>query len=427
MESETKWNRQAEAFDQADKLKAFREDRFRLPADVIYLDGNSLGPLLLETERLLREAVSSEWGTGLIRSWNDGWFDLPLRLGDLLAPLVGARRGEVAFTDSVTINLTKLAGGVLELMPDRRCIVTDNLNFPSDLYALQGLPAVRQGQVTITTVASPDGVHLPPAILSAAINEKTALVTVSHVVFKSGYRHDLQALAAKAHSVGALVLADLSHSAGAVPVDLEGWGVDLAVGCSYKYLNGGPGGPAFLYVRQKWQDRLPVVLPGWFGCVEPFAFSGQFTPREGIGRFLTGTPPVLSMRALEPGIEILRCAGIIHLHEKAIALGTFFEELFEAFLLQRGFIFASPRQPLQRGSHIALKHEEAYRINRALMEPAGEHPVVIPDFRAPDNLRLGLAPLIVSFKDVLAAVNRLIDIIDTEEFKRFDHARSVVT
>lgn len=427
MDRISEWQRKAEVRDREDVLNNIRRERFCLPANLIYLDGNSLGPLTDATAKCLHEAVSTEWGRGLIRSWNAGWFDLPQRLGNRLGPLVGAEQGEVVFTDSVTINLTKLAGGCMEMLPGRTRIVTDDLNFPSDLYALKGLPAVRSGGVKVTVVSSEDGIHLSPEAITRAIDTDTALVTLSHVVFKSGYMHDFAPIVAKAHAVGALVLADLSHSVGSVPVRLGEWGVDLAVGCSYKYLNGGPGAPAFLYVRKGLHDSLPVVLPGWFGCESPFAFASDYTPRAGILRFLTGTPPILSMKAIEAGIDLLREVGLPAIRKKSVDLCGFFEELFDAFLAERGFIFASPRDSQRRGSHIAIKHTEAFRMNRALMEPSKEAPLIIPDFRAPDNLRLGFAPLLVSFSDVLVTVQRLIEIVDTREFTRFDHDRPTVT
>jgi kynureninase len=254
----------------------------------------------------------------------------------------------------------------------------------------------------------------------AAMGPETALVTVSHVVFKSGYLHDLKALTDAAHAAGALVLADLSHSVGSVPVDLGRWGVDLAVGCSYKYLNGGPGAPAFLYVRRELQDRLEPVLSGWFGSADPFAFEAAYRPAEGIRRFQVGTPPILSLRAIEPGIRLLREAGMKRIREKSLCQTGFLIELWERLLEPFGYTLGSPRDPAIRGSHIALRHPEAYRINRALIEPAGERRPIIPDFRHPDNLRIGVAPLFIGYSDLLEAVIRMREIVETREYETVD-------
>lgn len=413
--------------DDGDPLADFSSRFWGLDDTLIYLDGNSLGPLPLEARELAVSCLSEEWGRDLIQSWNKEWFALPERLGDLLAPVIGANAGEVCFADSVTVNLFKLAGGALALQPERTEVLTDDLNFPSDFYALEGLPSVSKGNVRLRRVPSKDGIGLSADTLCKAIDEKTALVTVSHVTFKSGYRHDLERICSRAREVGAVVLADLSHSVGAVPIELDRWGVDLAVGCTYKYLNGGPGAPAFLYVRNELQEVLPVVLPGWFGAASPFAFTPQFTPARGIRRFLVGTPPVLSMRAVEPGIRLIREAGTGALWGKSRQLTEDFLELFDAHLLNRGFGLGSPRNAEQRGSHLSLKHREAYRINRAMIEPYGNELRIIPDFREPDNLRLGFAPLFLKYRDVVRTVQRLMEIIDTHEFERFDHEIPAVT
>jgi len=417
----------AEQADRDDPLRFFRDRFAGLRKDLIYLDGNSLGPLPKATFDLAAECVSEEWGTHLIQSWNKSWFTLPEQLGDLLAPLIGASPGSVCFADSVTVNLYKLAGGAVALEPHKTEILTDTLNFPSDYYALEGLPGVTEGTMRVKRVVSDDGISIDAGSLCEAIREETALVTLSHVTFKSGFRHDLALICRRARERGALVLADLSHSVGAVPIDLEGWGVDLGVGCAYKYLNGGPGAPAFLYVRKGLQERLPVIVPGWFGADRPFTFAPHFAPAPGIRRFLVGTPPILSLRAVEPGIQLLREAGMDAVWTKSRELSNALIHLYDQHLVSRGFHLGSPRDPQQRGSHIALRHAEAFRINQALIHPVEGRPVIIPDFREPDNLRLGIAPLYVSHLDMVRTVQRLIEIVDTKEYKRFHHDLPAVT
>jgi kynureninase len=415
------------ARDRDDPLKGFREAFSSLDEGLIYLDGNSLGLLPSVTGELMREAVGAEWGRRLIRSWNDGWYDLPERLGNELAPLIGARKGEVCFADSVTVNLFKLAGAVLKDRPGRKRIVTDDLNFPSDYYALDSLIGLMGKKHELVRVSSPDGLTMPLEVLGEAIDEQTALVTVSHVVFKSGFLYDLRALCEAAHAKRVLVLVDLSHSVGAVPVDLEGSGVDMAIGCAYKYLNGGPGAPAFLYVRKALQERLIPAIGGWFGAEDPFAFNPEYTPANGIRRFMVGTPPILSLRAVEPGIQLLREAGMDAIRAKSVSQSEFFLQLWEAALEPLGFKLGSPRQADMRGSHISLQHPEAYRINRALIEPPAGRPVVIPDFRTPDNLRIGIAPLYLRHIDLVGAVERMVEIVETREYERFSHEPSAVT
>lgn len=417
----------AQSLDSADPLKGFRA-AFDFPGEkMIYLDGNSLGPLPLRARACLKGCVEEEWGRGLIRSWNAHWYDLPERLGDLLAPLLGAWEGEVIFADSVTVNLFKLLSAALPYQDGRSVIVSDELNFPSDEHVLEGLLEMTGRRHRVVRVQSADGISIDPGAYAAAMDGDTALVLVSHVTFKSGFLHDLKRLTEAAHAVGSLVLADLSHSVGAVPLDLEEWGVDLAVGCAYKYLNGGPGAPAFLYVRKDLQETFLPGLRGWFGSAEPFAFNLDYIPAAGMRRFLVGTPPVLSLRAVEPGIQLLQEAGIEAVREKSLRLSGLLLEFHEALLAPVGYHLGSPAMGSERGSHLSLRHPEAYRINRALIEPLPGQPVVIPDFRAPDNLRLGLAPLFLSFTDVVEAGRRLAEIIATRDFERFSNAPDPVT
>ena len=423
----TSFHNEARGEDAQDPLQAFRERFSGLHDRLIYLDGNSLGPLPSETEELLHGVVKTEWGRELIRSWNASWFDLPVTLGDLLAPLIGAEPGEVCFADSVTVNLFKLASSALRLDPRRTRIITDCLNFPSDFYALDPIVGDSGDTLKLHKVESPDGMTLEPEAFASAIDERTALVTVSHVVFKSGFMHDLERLCALAHRSGALVLADLSHSVGAVPVYLGKWGVDMAVGCAYKYLNGGPGAPAFLYVRKSLQERLEPVLRGWFGSADPFAFQPEYHAAPGIRRFLVGTPPILSLRAVEPGIRMLLEAGMEAVREKSLRQTRFLIRMHDRFLDPLGFKLGSPQEGRALGSHVSLQHPEAFRISKALIHPCGDQPVVIPDFRKPDNLRLGVAPLYTRFSELARAVERICLIMESREYEQFSTSSEAVT
>ena len=411
----------ARARDRQHPLRAYRA-RFAHPdPDLIYLDGNSLGRLPEATRARVRELVDVEWGDRLIRSWGEGWFDAPERLGDRVAPLVGAHPGEVVFADATSVNLFKLAMAALRARRPRATIVTDALNFPSDVYVLAGAADLVGGRVKVVPGAA-DGVHADEDAIVAAIDHDTALVSLSHVAFKSGYRYDAARITAAAHAHGALVLWDLSHSAGAVPVDLQAWGADLAVGCAYKYLNGGPGAPSFLYVREALQDELVQPIWGWFGQTRPFAFDLAYAPATGIRRFTVGTPPVLSLLAVEPGLDLLLEAGMDAIRAASVALTGYLIELADARLAPLGFRVATPRDPERRGSHVTLAHPDGYRIARALTE-AG----VIPDFREPDGIRLGIAPLYVGYEDLYEAVERLEALVRRGDHERLSSERAVVT
>lgn len=417
----------ARQLDQADPLKDFRNAFEGLHDDLIYLDGNSLGPLPSATPKRIQSAINDEWGTGLIRSWNTQWYELPTRIGDLLAPLIGANPGEVCFCDSVTVNLFKLASAALHAQHGRNKIVTDTLNFPSDCYALEGLCRMLGGNHELRRVPSADDITIPTEQVLNAIDEDTALVTLSHVVFKSGFMHDLEPICAKAKQVGALVLADLSHSVGAVPVNLSAWRVDLAVGCSYKYLNGGPGATAFLYVREDLQDQLQPQLAGWLGSDQPFHFEPHFTPVTGIRRFLVGTPPILSLQAVEAGIRLLLDAGMDQIRAKSIQQTELLLELYDTVLQPVGFSLGSPRKASIRGSHLAFKHPQAFRINKAMIQPKQGKPCIIPDFRIPDNLRLGIAPLFISHEDIVRTAFRIQEIVMNNEYTHFSNESEAVT
>lgn len=393
--------------DASDPLRDFRARYVFTDSDLIYLDGNSLGRTPVGAAGIVGSLVREEWSDRLIQSWNDGWWDLQLRLGDKLAPLVGAMPGEVIISDSTTVNLYKLAMGAMEAADEGRDrIVTDDLNFPSDVYILEAVARAHGGELVIVPS---DGVEGPVTEIETALDSKTALVSLSHTTFQSGYTYDMAAVTAKAHTAGAMVLWDCSHSVGAVPIDFAGSDVDLAVGCTYKYLNGGPGSPAFLYVRSDLQDSLQNPITGWWGHRAPFDLDLDFEPVNGIRRFHTGTMPILSLAAIEAGLDdVLAAAGIGPIRAKSQQLTAYLVEQWRTHLEPLGFGLASPADADRRGSHIALRHDQAWPINRAMIEDAK----VVPDFRAPNTIRLGLAPLYTGFVDVHTAVQRIKQVVD---------------
>ncbi len=414
---------QARALDAADPLAHFRKRFLIAEPEMIYLDGNSLGRLPLCAETLMTDLVRRQWGERLIRSWNEGWFTLPERVGGKLAQLIGAQAHEVIVADSTSINLFKLAVAGLRLQRGRRRILTDDLNFPSDIYILQGIVEMLDAGHRLEIVRSEDGVHGPVEALLAALDEDVALVVLSHTAFKSGYMYDMRAITEAVHAVGALALWDLSHSVGSAPVALNAAQADLAVGCTYKYVNGGPGAPAFLYVRRDLQERLQNPISGWMGQRAPFDFTLDYVPESGIRRFLSGTPPVLSLAMIEPGIDLLLEAGMEALRAKSVQQTSFLISLWEERLAPLGYTLKSPRQAERRGSHISLGHPEGWRINQALIHDLG----VLPDFRAPDNIRLGVAPIYTSFVDVYAAAERLQRAVEEQIYMRHSNGRATVT
>lgn len=413
----------ARTLDRQDELAAFRPHFVAEDPALIYLDGNSLGRLPKATVALLRDAVERQWGDRLIRSWNEGWIEAPMRIGNKVAQLVGARPGEVTIADSTTVNLFKLASAAIQAKPGRHKIVTDDLNFPSDLYALQGICRLLGPAYHVEVVPSPDGIHGPVEGLAAAIDADTALVTLSHTVFKSAYTYDMAAITALAHQAGAYVLWDLSHAAGSIQCDLTGANADLAVGCTYKYLNGGPGAPAFLYVRQELQDKLTNPLAGWMGQANMFNFGLTYEPTPGLQHFLTGTPPVLSTLAIEPGVDLLLAAGMDRIRTKSVQQTEYLIALWEQELAPLDFALNSPRDRQWRGSHISLGHEEAWRIDQALIHNLK----VLPDFRKPDNIRLGITPLYTSFEDIYQAVMRMKQVVTEKLYLRYAQTGTKVT
>jgi kynureninase len=408
--------------DARDPLAHFRKRFFVGDPELVYMDGNSLGRLPLDTLPLANELVQQEWGIRLIRSWNEGWFDAPERIGAKIAQLIGARPDEAIVADSTSINLFKLVVAALRAQPGRKRILTDNLNFPSDLYIMQGAIETLDKGHRLEILRSPDGVHGPVAKLRAALNEDVALVILSHTVFKSGYVYDLAEITAAAHAVGALILWDFSHTVGSVPVNVQDAQADLAVGCSYKYVNGGPGAPAFLYVRKDLQNHLRNPLTGWMGQKNPFAFGLEYEPESGLRKFLTGTPSVLSLALIEPGVDLLLEAGLDNLRQKSQRQTEYLIKLWRELLATLGFTLNSPREARRRGSHVSLGHPEGMRIDQALLD-AG----VIPDFRGPDNIRLGVAPLYTSYRDIYATIIRLQRIVAEKRYERYSSTAPNVT
>lgn len=387
----------ARELDRNDPLAEFAARFEPLEPGLIYLDGNSLGRMPRRADEDVTIAAKLGWGQRLIRGWNDGWIDMPQRLGAKVAAIIGAESDEVVLADSTSTNLFKLASAVLRDSAPRR-IVSDASNFPSDLYVLEGL-----GELVLRD--------------DLAADDETALVSFSHVAFKSGAIRSFGSVTAVAGD--AYVLADISHSVGVVSMDIHQ--VPLAVGCCYKHLNGGPGAPAFLYVRKDAQDRLHNPIQGWLGREDPFSFELDYRPKPGIARWQVSTPSVLSMVAMEAGMDLVLEAGIESIRQKSIQLTEYFILLVDQYLPE--FTLATPREAELRGSHVLLRHPEAWRITRALIEQAN----VIPDFRAPDGVRFGFAPLYNSFEDVAEAVRRLQDIIETKSYEQVPAERPTVT
>ncbi|MGH2868038.1 MAG: kynureninase [Solirubrobacteraceae bacterium] len=391
----------AASLDREDPLRCFRGRFVSGDRDPVYLDGNSLGRLPRATVQKLAEMVQTGWGARLIRGWEEGWLELPLRVGDRLGEIaLGAGPGQVAVADSTTVCFYKLASAALSARPDRREIITDRDNFATDRYVLEGLADARG--LTIRWLQSDPGRGPEPADVAALAGPQTALVALSHVAYRSGFVLDLPAITRVVHDAGALTLWDLSHSVGAVPVALDADGADLAVGCTYKYLNGGPGAPAFLYVRSAHQTTLRQPIWGWLGRADPFAMAPGFEPAAGITAMLSGTPPVLALTAVAAGLELIAEAGMPAIRAKAVALGEYAISLADQWLAPHGVTLASPRDSARRGAHVALAHRKARELCARLLA-AG----VIVDFRGPDVIRIGLSPLTTSFADVDAGVDRL--------------------
>lgn len=417
----------ARELDAQDELASFRDEFVIDDPNLIYLDGNSLGRLPKRTVDFLQNTIEQEWGRRLIRVWNDGWINSPTELGAKIAKLVGAQADEILVTEATSINLFKLSAAALQARPGRIGVVSDVLNFPSDLYILQGIIDLIGKDHHLKLIPSADGITIPSEAVEAAIDDNTALVSLTHVAFKSAFMYDMALVTELAHQSGALMLWDLSHSVGAVPIDLNGCRVDLAVGCTYKYLNGGPGSPAFLYVRRDLQEQLNQPMWGWFAAEKPFAFELDFTPASDISRFRVGTPPMLSMKAVEPALDILLEATMARIRAKSIKQTEYLIFLAEQWLTPLGFTLGTPRQPEIRGSHVSLRHPESYRISRALIESPPPAIQVIPDFRAPDNIRFGITPLYTTFTEIYLAIERIRIIVEDKIYEQYTNKQLTVT
>jgi kynureninase len=403
---------EAQELDTSDPL-AFARERFRLPDGVIYLDGNSLGALPAAAPAALAKTVKRQWGTDLIASWTEhGWIDWPTRIAAKLAPIVGAKPNELLVADSTSVCLFKLLAAAVRGRPGRKTILTQKRNFPTDLYVAQGLADMLGLQLQ---AVEPDEVR-------ASIGDDTAVVTLTHVDYRSAAFYDMRAINDAAHAAGALTVWDLSHSAGALELDLDSAGCDLAVGCGYKYLNGGPGAPAFLYVAERLQDELRNPLQGWMGHAEPFAFDDDYRPVGGIARFLTGTPSVLALAALDAGLDAFAGISMRDVETKGRALSQLFIDETEVRCGSEVQL-ASPRNPARRGSHVVFAHPHGYAVMQALIARG-----VIGDFRAPDLMRFGFAPLYNRFAEIVRAAEMLGDILENREWDqpRF-HQRAKVT
>ncbi len=408
-----------EAMDAADPLAPFRE-KFILPEGVIYLDGNSLGALPVSTPAHVQRVITQEWGQGLIRSWNDaGWFVKPQTLGDRIAPLIGAAAGEVVIGDSTSSSLFQTAVAGMRLRPGRRVVVSERGSFPTDLYVLESVQELLGGREPIERRL----IHDDGPTLADVLDEDVAIVVLTHVDYRTGRLYDMAEVTRQVQAVGAIMIWDLCHSAGALPVDLNGVGADLAIGCTYKYINGGPGSPSFIWVAERHQAEARPAVTGWQGHARPFDFEVEYAPSAGVSRFRVGTPPLLSYAALEASLEIWADVDLTLLREKSLALTDLFIALVDERLSDWGLEVVTPREHDRRGSQVALRGGDGYAVMQAIIARG-----VIGDFRAPDLMRFGFAPLYVTFADVWDAVEVLRDVLVSEEWRKPEYAsRGAVT
>jgi len=408
-----------EAFDRADPLREFRA-QFELPSGVVYLDGNSLGALARRARERVARVVGEEWGRGLIRSWNDAdWISAPWRTGDKIARLIGAQPGEVVAADSTSVNLFKVLSVAVRANPGRRLVVSEKANFPTDLHVIQGLAAQLGDVEQVLVEPSDEAIEC----FLAERGREVAAVLLTHVHYTTSRVYDMRRITQAVHRAGALVVWDLSHSAGVMPVDLGGCDADFAVGCGYKHLNGGPGAPAFIYVARRLQDRFTQPISGWMGDARPFEFRGEYEAAPGILRYLSGTPAVIGMAALEASVEVILEAPMAAIRAKSIALGDAFIALMDRECAGRGFELVSPREGVRRGSHLSYRHPASYPLMQALI-----HEGVIGDCRPPDLVRFGFAPLYTRFVEVWDAVAKIAEITAARGWERAEfQARRAVT
>ena len=405
--------------------EAIYRDRFIISdPSIVYLDGNSLGRLPKRTAELVPHVLMQQWGAELIGSWNTHWLVLSTRIGDKIGRIIGAPTGTTVVCDSTSINLYKLAVAFRERDPYRSGIITDRSNFPTDQYILQGIATDTNRRNHLRTICFDD---VPPEDvcdhIDSALSDDIGLVSLSHVHYKSGMALDVPRITRLVQSHGAAMLWDLSHSVGAMPIEIEASGADGAVGCTYKYLNGGPGAPAFLYVRPDLHDRVHNPIQGWFGANRPFEFGEDYIPGAGVQRFLVGTPSILSMAAIEPGVDLVLEAGMPWLRSRSLRMTEYLIEQYDAKLFGQGYRLQTPRDPAYRGSHISLVHDNAWQITQALIH---EHKV-IPDFRQPDTIRFGVTPLYTTYDELNRAVDALVDVVERREYLRYSAERRGVT
>lgn len=417
----------AKRMDSKDKLKSFRNEFVNNDPNTIYLDGNSLGRLPNRTIPFLENAINKEWGDDLISSWNKSWYDKPYRVGNKLARIIGAKNEEVIIVDYTSLNLYKLVYSALKLQSGRTKIISDSFNFPSDLYVIQGIIKDFGNKHKLELAQSEDGITISDDAINKLIDNDTALVVLSHTAFKSGFTYDIKKITEMAHAKGALVLWDLSHSAGAVEINLNDAKADMAVGCTYKYLNGGPGAPAYLYVREDLIKKLESPIWGWFGDQDPFAFNSEYRPADSIKKFLVGTPPVISLTAIEPGLDIILKAGISKIREKNIMQTDYMIFLINRILVPLGFSIGSPLDSSIRGSHVSIVHPEAYRISKAMIKGIKSDLKVIPDFRKPNNIRLSVSGLYSTFEEINKAILLIKEISDLRFYETIAIPKEIVT
>lgn len=392
--------------DTLDPIKKVREE-FALPKDIIYFDGNSLGPLPKNTIKSLVSVIQREWGDGLVRSWNDeNWINLPRNLGNQVAPLIGANEGEVIVVDSTSVNLFKVLSSALLLNKNRKVIVSESGNFPSDLYILEGVNKMFGESYKRCLIDEEDDE------IEKYIDSSTAVVVLSHINYKTGRITDIKKITTFAHEKGALVVWDISHSVGVLPMNLHDLGVDFAVGCTYKHLNGGPGAPGFLFVHSSLIEKVFQPLTGWLGHIKPFDFEVEYQPANDINKFICGTPPIIAYKAIESGLEIFKDLSIIEIREKSIKLSEMFIQLMQQECTEFGFMLFSPKNSDQRGSQISFLHENAYSIIQALISHG-----IIGDYREPNVMRFGISPLYMRFEDVWNAITCLREIMQTGEWQ----------
>tara|TARA_Y100000589_G_scaffold326576_1_gene366589 strand:+ start:410 stop:1657 length:1248 start_codon:yes stop_codon:yes gene_type:complete len=408
---------QAKEKDKTDGL-ASKRSAFLLPEDIIYLDGNSLGPVTKNATKRIKEVTEQEWGVGLVRSWNEsGWVDLPKKVGAKIAPLLGVQARNVIMADSTSVNLFKVLSAVCSINPSRKRIITETKNFPTDNYIIEGVTRQLDKDFEIAYVDEPEDII-------SSIDESVAVVVLTHINYKNGKMLDIIKITRATHKAGALIIWDLAHSAGAVPLELDKWKVDFAVGCSYKYLNGGPGAPGYLYVADRHIGKFNQPLTGWFAHKSPFAFEPQYEPAEDITQYLCGTPPILSSIALDSALDVWADVDLQDVRRKSLELTDYFIELVEQWCSDPALQLITPRKHKLRGSQVSFTHPEGgYAIMAALIEQG-----VIGDFRAPNILRFGFTPLYTSFSDVWLAVDKLKTILETRgwDHPKF-HDRKLVT